>query len=93
MSIFGWSLPAGCGELPGEGSEAYEEKIGGEWYAWDEGDRVFVYDPKSTHARDDGYVYIGQITWPDTWPDPEADSISLLRDFVAKRNGNAIRCL
>jgi hypothetical protein len=82
MSIFGWSLPAGCGELPGEGSEAYEERIGGKWYAWDENDNVFVYDPKAPQDRGDGYVYIGKIVWPEDAP-AEFDSVCLLREFVA----------
>lgn len=79
MGIFGWSMPPGCGTLPGEESDAYEVKIDGVWYAWDESDRVYMQDPNNPAARDDGYVYIGQIAWPN---DPEADAREVLRKFV-----------
>ena len=81
MGIFGWSLPPGCGTLPGEETGAYEEKIDGVCWAWDEDDRVFRYDSSHPDSRDDGYVYIGQMVWPaDTGP--EFDSRVLLREFV-----------
>lgn len=81
MSVFGWSLPAGCSTLPYDEDGAYEEKINGTWYAWDEGDRVYKHDPKHPDARDDGYVYIGDIVWPDD-TGPEFDPATLLREFV-----------
>jgi hypothetical protein len=87
MGIFGWSLPPGCGSLPGEESEAYEEKIDGVFYAWTEDDAVFKQDPQHPDAREDGYVYIGQITWPDDMPS-EVDSAVLLREFVRQHEGS-----
>lgn len=92
MGIFGWSLPPGCGTLPGEGSDAYEVKIDGVWYAWDESDRVYMQDPKNPEARDDGYVYIGQIVWTESMG-PEEEPSSLLVEFVRnlKEKQNGIR--
>lgn len=79
MSIFGWSLPPGCGTLPGEESGAYELRIDGVWYAWDEGDSVYKHDPTNPDARDDGYVFMGKLEWPN---DPDADARVVLRQFV-----------
>lgn len=79
MGIFGWSLPPGCGTLPGEESGAYEEKIDGVWYAWTEDDEVFRQDRNHPDAREDGYVYIGTINWSE---DAEVDASALLRGFV-----------
>ena len=81
MSVFGWSLPPGCTDLPYDNEGAYEEKINGVWYAWDENDRVYRQDPKHSAAREDGYVYIGDIVWPQALG-PEFSEISLLRSFV-----------
>jgi len=80
--MFGWSLPPACGTLPGEESGAYEQQINGVWYAWDEDDRVYVQDPKNPEAMDDGYVYIGNLAWPNA---PDADPVKVLREFVGFR--------
>lgn len=89
MGIFGWSLPPGCGTLPGEEAGAVEKKIDGVWYAWDENDCVYRHDPKHPDAREDGYVYIGVLILPNDW-DNEADPMKLLREFV-KGESNGIR--
>jgi hypothetical protein len=81
MGIFGWSLPPGCGTLPGEESGAYEEKIDGVWHAWTEDDEVFRQDPKHPDAREDGYVYIGTLNYPEDAPS-KVDPAVLLKDFV-----------
>ena len=86
MSIFGWSMPAGCNGTPYDNDEVYEQKIGGVWYAWDEADNVYRHDPKHPEARDDGYVYMGKIIWPSDIR-PEFDSGKLLREFVAQQGG------
>lgn len=88
MGIFGWSLPPGCGALPGEGGDVYEQNIGGIWYAWDDSDNVFKYSPGHPEARDDGFIWIGKIQWPDD-PGPEFDSRILLREFVSGFAGAA----
>ena len=85
MSVFGWSLPPGCKYLPYDDEGAYEEKINGTWYAWDEADRVYKYDPNHSDARDDGYVYIGDIVWPDH-AGLNFEPAQLLRQFVQKLN-------
>ena len=85
MSVFGWSLPAGCTSLPYDDEGAYEEKIDGTWYAWDEGDRVYKHDPSHADARDDGYVYVGDIVWPDH-AGLNFEPARLLRQFVHKLN-------
>jgi len=77
MGIFGWSFPPGCGSLPGEESGAYEVRIDGIFYAWDEYDNVYRQDPKHPDAMDDGYVYIGTLAWPD-----DDDAVSALRNFI-----------
>jgi hypothetical protein len=87
MGLFGWSLPPGCSTLPGEESGAYEQQINGVWYAWDEDDNVFKHDPQHADARDDGYVYIGKLAWPDD-TGPEFDSRALLREFVRNYKEN-----
>lgn len=70
---------------PPDSDEAHEEKIDGVWYAWTEDDHVFMQDPTSPLARDDGYVFIGHIVWPENLP-YEFDSRTLLREFVKNRN-------
>ena len=92
MGIFGWSLPPGCGTLPGEESGSYEQQIDGVWYAWDEDDRVYAYTPEHPEACDDGFVYIGQVVWPESMG-PEEEPSSLLVEFVRnlKEKQNGIR--
>jgi hypothetical protein len=58
--------------------EAYEIKIGGVPYAWDEDGYVYRYDPADTTARDDGFVLIGNLAWPDD----EEHPATALREFV-----------
>lgn len=82
MGIFGWSLPPGCRTLPGEEEHAYEVRIDGVQYAWDEHDNVYRQDAKHPDARDDGYVLIGTLAWPD---DPDADPRVVLHKFVNTR--------
>jgi hypothetical protein len=84
VGIFGWSLPPGSGALPGEESGAYEVRLDGVWYAWDEDDRVYRQEPGHPDARDDGYVYIGQVSWPD---EPEADARVVLHNFIKQLQG------
>ena len=86
MSIFGWSLPAGCGTLPCEEGGAYEQKIDGVWWTWDESDNVYRQDPKHPDARDDGYVYMGKIVWPQTMG-PEQEPSTLLVEFARNHKG------
>lgn len=64
MGIFGWSLPPGCGNLPGEEEGAVEVKIDGVWYAWDESDNLFKHVGEGAE-RDDGYTFIGKLEWDD----------------------------
>lgn len=93
MGIFGWSLPPGCGTLPGEEVGAVEEKIDGIWYAWDEADRVHKYEPNHPDARDDGFVYIGQIVWPESMgpeEEPKALLVEFVRNLKEKQNGICI---
>lgn len=82
MGIFGWSLPPGCGTLPGEESGAYEVQIDGVYYAWDEDDNVFKQDPQHADARDDGYVHIGRCAWPE-----DDDAETALRAFIDNFKG------
>lgn len=90
MGIFGWSLPPGCSTLPGEEEHAYEVRIDGVQYAWAEDDNVYRQDAKHPDARDDGYVLIGTLAWPD---DPDADPRVVLHKFInnLKENGNGLR--
>lgn len=80
MSAFGWSLPAGCTTLPCEEMVAYELKIDGVWWAWDEWDNVYESVPGSSE-RDDGYVYRGKLEWNDSIDSPAAQ----LRAFVSNQ--------
>lgn len=79
MGIFGWSLPPGCGPLPGEEDCAYEVSFDGNEYAWDDSDNVYVYDPTNEAAGDDGYVFLTKVEWPD---DPDADPRTVLRQHI-----------
>ena len=60
MSALGWSLPAGCGQLPCEAEGAYEVKVNGQWFACDEDNNVYL-QTNSKDAREDGYEYVGQL--------------------------------
>lgn len=77
MSAMGWSLPPGCGTLPGEEGGVYELKINGVWWAWDEWDNIYEYVPGSTE-RDDGYVSRGKMGYDESIDDPAKQ----LRQFV-----------
>lgn len=46
---------------PDHREEAFEAQIDGVRYAWTEDDSVYMHDPKNPLAREDGYVFIGQI--------------------------------
>ena len=80
MGVFGWSLPAGCGALPGEEDGASELKIDGCWWAWDESGNVFQHIGKGAE-REDGYTYRGWLD-PDTELGPEQDWRDTLRAYV-----------
>lgn len=77
MSLFGWSLPPGCGTLPGEETGAYEVQIDGVRYAWGEDDLVYVQDAKHPDAGEDGYRLLGKLEWPD-----DDDPVAALRVFI-----------
>lgn len=77
MSALGWSLPAGCGTLPGEEEGAYEEKIDGIWYAWDESDNIYKHTGDCSE-RDDGYAFVGKLEFDDGFDEPLAQ----FRHFV-----------
>lgn len=82
MSVFGWSLPAGCSTLPGEENGAYCVTIDGKEYAWDDCDRVFVYSGVHEHPEDDGFRYLGKCEYNNDIDDPE----KILREWVNKYN-------
>lgn len=77
MGLFGWSLPPGCGTLPGEEEGSYVVEIDGIEYAWGEDDLVYKYDPAHPGAREDGFVMIGTLAWPD-----HDDGAAELKAFV-----------
>lgn len=79
MPLWNYNLPPGCGTLPGEESGAYEMRIDGVWYAWDEDDNIFKQDPHHPQAREDGYVFFKKLQWPD---DPEVDAREVMYNAI-----------
>ena len=52
-------------------------EIDGAWFAWNEDDGVYRYDPHHKEARDDGYVLVGRFA-----PTGAASESAALFDFV-----------
>lgn len=71
---------------PNEEPSAYEVTIDGMRYAWDEADNIYRHDPKHPDAREDGFIYLGHLAWPDDPDDPEDAARFMLRDFIQQQN-------
>jgi hypothetical protein len=64
-------------------SHAFQAKIGGLLYAWDEDDNVYRVDPDSPSAREDGYRWIGKLAWPEDDQHPSAVLKEFARSYQA----------
>lgn len=80
MSVFGWSLPAGCTRLPDDEDGSYSLIVEGKNYAWDDQDRVFVYSGVHESYDDDGYRFVGTCPWND-----DEDPVTVLKRWLAER--------